>query len=161
MQILAYLGFALLALVGRFFLREYVAYLDERDAWYSEMLAFLTYAEREVGCFLRTLGEVCDGVGDGLLRASGALPDIAAAHDKTVEGFLSRSLIDRADREELFTFFRSFGMGYHESEMRALSSARERFEGARVRVGAECAKNRRLAPLVYAFAFLALLLLLL
>ena len=155
-----YVGLGLLAIGVYPFLREYVVYLDKRAAEYSEMLAFLSHLEREIGSFLRTVPEACDSFRDGFLRSSGALGLIASSRGGGGE-LLSGSLIDKEDKRALSEFFDSFGMGYREIELRRLSEMKASFSETVKRVKDECAKNKRLAPLLFAFAFSALLVLLL
>lgn len=161
MQITGYVGFVLLAALGWIFEREYVAYVAERELWYKELLAFLRFAEREVGCFMRTPEEICEGLGDGVLRSEGAVLDILRARELSSDEFLRSAPINKEDKEELFSFFKSFGTGYHDEETRALAGMRSRFEESARRAAGECAKNRRLAPIIYAFSFASVLLLLL
>ena len=161
MQTFGYAGFALIAALGWLVLKEYISYVDERALWYKETLSFLLRAEREVGCFLRTVEEVCAGHRGGFLDSRGALGDIARARELRREAFLGSSLIDKDDKNMLYDFFCGFGMGYHDAEMRSLAAARSRFEESCKRIGAECSKNRRLAPIIYAFSFASVLLLLL
>ena len=158
MSSFGYLGLFLIGIAGIYAVREYTVYLSLAEEEYREMLEFLYHIKRELRSFMKTPADIASGFKDGYLRANGALDAFARSRGDIM---LSKSLIGKADKDMLSAYFIHFGTGLYEVELEAIGQITERF-GARAReVIGNSEKSRKLTPVIYVFAFVSLVLLLL
>ena len=154
-----YIGFVMILSSVLFFSDGYSKYMKKRVLEGEGFLAFLSYASRQMSCYLRPQRSLADGFECEALSEVGFLDavreseSIFAAYKKTK----SRLSIGKEERELLEEFFASFGEGYLEDEIKRLDFYSEGLRKAVEKAKTDAPKNTRLVSVLSVTAALGFL----
>lgn len=137
-------GASVIALASLLLSRTYSLYVKRRVAEYSAYLSFLELMRREISCSLCTPREIGSRASSSVLEENGFIGRIRAG-ESMLAAFGStekESLMSASDRSTLEEYFRGFGLGSLDTELRALDFVigeiskreREEREGASARI---------------------------